>query len=69
MRQAFAGMCIVVCLAAFGGCAKDTSSPPPAMSADDAARDARRQAALAECEKQKGNESYVSCKRSANQLP
>ncbi|HUP10519.1 MAG TPA: hypothetical protein VMU47_25420 [Caldimonas sp.] len=44
------------------------SSPPPA-SADDAARDARRQAALAECEKQKGNESYVNCKRAANQLP
>jgi len=68
MRQALAGIAVVVCLAALGGCAKDMSSPPPA-SADDAARDARRQAALAECEKQKGNESYVNCKRAANQLP
>ena len=66
MRLGLGMFLIVAMLSSFAGCAKDTSMT---TSADDAARDARRQAALADCEKQKGNETYISCKKAAQQVP
>ena len=56
---------VVVALAALQSAC---STAPPANDAAMQARDARRAAALQECEKQKGNETYVNCKRAASQL-
>jgi hypothetical protein len=58
------GLVFIAIAALQSACASASPGGDAAMQA----RDARRAAALQECEKQKGNETYVNCKRAANQL-